>query len=90
MIEHDTQSRQRQQGWHIDKSVSISQVLTVAIVLVSCLTFFSGMDKRIDINTQAIEQNKTNIDKQEDRVTKSLDSINSKLDQLSNMLIKGR
>ena len=36
-----------QRGWHLDKTVSISHLLTTLLIVISAITWAMGVDKRI-------------------------------------------
>ena len=76
-------------GWHVDKTVSVSHLLTTVSMLVAGLWFVAQQNERIALNTQAIEQNKSQITAQDNRVSRNLESINDKLDKLQELLIRG-
>jgi hypothetical protein len=42
-----TEERRVQQGWHVDKTVSISHVLTIITILIAGLWYMADQDKRI-------------------------------------------
>ncbi|WP_286237976.1 hypothetical protein [Neptuniibacter halophilus] len=80
--------RRAQQGWHVDKTVSISHILTTLTIVVAGILYLADQDKRISQNTTAIQHNTTSIERQENRNSRSLDSINQKLDRLTELLIQ--
>jgi hypothetical protein len=86
---HQGPERRGSQGWHVDKNVSISHLLTTFAMLIAGFWFIAGQDKRIAENTLAIKHNETAIERQESRINRSLDSINSKLDKLTDLIIRG-
>ena len=83
------EERRSTQGWHVDKTVSISHLLTTVGMVVGCLWFFAEQDKRIAENAKDIQHNITTIQQQDSRVTRNLDSINKKLDRLMELILKG-
>lgn len=83
--------RRNQDGhWHLEKTVSVSHIITTVMLCMSGIWFVADQNERIALNSQAIEHNKIAIEQQESRVTKNLDSINTKLDKLHELLIRGR
>lgn len=79
---------ERRQGWHVDKTVSISHVLTTVTILFAGIWYMVDQDKRIAANTQSIKHNVEAIKSQESRTNKSLDDINRKLDRLVDLQLK--
>lgn len=77
-----------QHGWHVDKTVSVSHLLTTVSIVVAGLWFVSQQNERIALNEQAIRQNTAQIASQETRVDKSLNAINAKLDRLQDLIIE--
>jgi hypothetical protein len=75
-------------GWHVDKTVSVSHLLTTVAMLVAGLWFIAQQNERIALNAQAISQNKAQIEAQDNRVSRNLDMINGKLDKLHELLIR--
>lgn len=81
--------RRGSQGWHVDKNVSISHLLTTVAMLIAGFWFIAGQDTRIAQNALAIKHNETAIERQESRINRSLDSINTKLDKLTDLILRG-
>ena len=81
------EERRIEQGWHVDKTVSISHVLTTITILVAGLWYMADQDKRIAANAQNIEHNIDSIKQQESRTNKSLDDIHRKLDKLMDLIL---
>tara|TARA_R110002124_G_scaffold46629_11_gene139721 strand:+ start:550 stop:849 length:300 start_codon:yes stop_codon:yes gene_type:complete len=42
-----TQWGNEKRGWHLDKTVSISHLLTTLLIVISAITWAMGVDKRI-------------------------------------------
>lgn len=80
--------RQTVQGWHVDKTVSISHIITTAVMIVSVVLYLADQDKRIDGNTKDIEHNSSAIQQQESRINRNLDSIDKKLDKLTDIILQ--
>lgn len=76
------------QGWHVDKTVSISHLLTTVTMLIAVTLYLADQDKRIAENSNNIKHNSTSIQKQEDRTNRALDSIDSKLERLTQILLR--
>lgn len=77
-------------GWHVDKTVSISHVLTTATILFAGMWYLVDQDKRISANTQSITHNANAITQQESRNSKALSDIKSSLDRITNFLLKNK
>ncbi|WP_027859240.1 hypothetical protein [Marinobacterium jannaschii] len=75
--------------WHVDKTVSISHLLTTLALVIAAFWFFAEQDKKIAENAKDIQHNSAAIQQQESRVNRSLDAINSKLDKLIDQMIRG-
>jgi len=86
--EYQGEERRASQGWHVDKTVSISHVLTTITILIAGLWYMADQDKRIAANTQSIEHNIDSIKQQESRTSKSLDDIHRKLDKLTDIALQ--
>jgi len=77
-------------GWHVDKTVSISHVLTTVTILFAGMWYLVDQDKRISANTQNIQHNVTAINQQENRNSKALSDIKNSLDRITNFLLKNK
>ncbi|WP_261840965.1 hypothetical protein [Aliamphritea ceti] len=80
--------RRASPGWHVDKNISITHILTTFAMIVSGLWFMADQDKRIAANEKDIQHNAQSIVKQDDRITRELGSINRKLDKMTDLLIE--
>lgn len=76
------------QGWHVDKTVSVSHIITTISMLIAGLWFLAQLNERISLNTQAISQNKSQIEAQDSRVSRNLEAINEKLDKIQELMIR--
>jgi hypothetical protein len=77
-------------GWHVDKTVSISHVLTTATILFAGMWYLVDQDKRISANAQSITHNASAITQQENRNSKALSDIKNSLDRITNFLLKNK
>ncbi|MCV6612431.1 MAG: hypothetical protein OIF55_16845 [Amphritea sp.] len=66
----------------MDKTVSISHLLTTLAMVIAGFWFVADQDKRIAENAKDIQHNQQSIQQQESRMVRSLDAINVKLDKL--------
>lgn len=87
--------QQKEQSFHIEKSISVGHILTTIALIVGGLMYLSDQDKRIEANAATIEffkaQRVEDISRAESqraednkRIEKQLDNINQKLDRLIN------
>ena len=77
-------------GWHVDKTVSISHVMTTVTILLAGMWYLVDQDKRISANTQNITHNANAITKQESRNSKALSDIKNSLDRITSFLLKNK
>lgn len=70
------------QGWHIDKSIGISNLVATVLLIVGGLSYLNNQDKRISANAQSIEFIKTQRQEDMQRIEKRLESIDKKLDKI--------
>lgn len=70
------------QQWHLKKEVNIAHVITTVLIVVSCIWYMAGLDKRIQANTQNITHIKEQRIEDVKRLDKQFDRINDKLDKL--------
>jgi hypothetical protein len=89
MNNEDYQGAERR-GWHVDKTVSISHVLTTVTILFAGMWYLVDQDKRISANTQNITHNASAITQQENRNSKALSDIKNSLDRITNFLLKNK
>ena len=89
MNDSDYRGNERR-GWHVDKTVSISHILTTATILFAGMLYLVDQDKRISANTQSITHNASAITQQENRNTKALSDIKNSLDRITNFLLKNK
>lgn len=80
--------RNAPQGWHVDKTVSISHLLTTVALVVAAFWFFAEQDKRIAENAKDIQHNSATIQQQENRANRNFDSINQKLDKITDLILR--
>lgn len=84
------EERRQRQGWHVDKTFSISHILTTITILIAGIWYLADQDKRIAANAQEIKHNINSIRQQESRTNRSLDAISSKLDKLTDLIIRSK
>ena len=68
--------------WHMKKEINVAHVITTVALAVSCLWFFSDLDKRIATNATEITHIKEQRAEDQKRIEKRLDSMDRKLDRL--------
>lgn len=81
--------RRPTEAWHLDKKVSISHIISTAVLAATIILYLADQDKRIDANAKDIQYNSQSIEQQETRINRSLDSINRKLDKLTDFFMRG-
>ena len=68
--------------WHLDKTVSLSHILTTAVLAASIFTWGANMDKRVSL----VEQEQTRQEKDMRRLDVTIDTklnaIDKKIDRL--------
>ncbi|WP_163836115.1 lipocalin/fatty acid-binding family protein [Spartinivicinus ruber] len=76
-------------NWHLDRTVSITHIVSTVAVVVSLFAWGGSIDKRIDQNSQAIKHLTELQKRQENRINEvkseirgDLQAINSKLDRM--------
>lgn len=62
-------------GWHLDKTVSISHVVSFAAIAVAIIIKADDIEDRTQANQQAIEQTKVEIDRLDRKLDKMLDLL---------------
>lgn len=73
-------------GWRFDKHISIGHILTTVSVVVIALFWLTNIDKRVDLNTQAINSNSQRIERGEDRQSEQFNTILQRLDSIETFL----
>jgi len=66
-------------GWHLRKEISIGHIVTTVTVAAGVLLAYADLDKRVSLNSQAINQASLAAEKQEQRSTQALKEINDAL-----------
>jgi len=89
-VNSERQHNEERRGWHVDKTVSISHILTTATILFAGMLYLVDQDKRISANTQNITHNANSITQQENRNSKALAEIKSSLDRITSFLLKNK
>lgn len=87
--EEAAQELYRKRHWHLEKSVSVSHLLSTLALVMSALVFASKMDTRISLlEERKVEQTATDIRQDAEHLRNlleyraSLTQINEKLDRL--------
>lgn len=70
------------QPWHLDRTISISHILTTVSAIGAALIFASKLDTRVSLLEQASAQQQRDISDFKSVVREDLKSINGKLDRL--------
>lgn len=81
--------------WHLDRTVSITHIISTAAVVISLFTWGGSIDKRIDQNSQNISHLAKMQSRQENRINEvkkeiraDLQIINNKLDRIIERRLK--
>lgn len=72
----------QEENWHLKKELNLAHIITTVTLLVTGILFLSGLDKRINTNSQEIQHLKQIRNEDQKRIEKRLDSIDKKLDTL--------
>lgn len=86
----------RRKQWHLEKSVSVTQIASIMMIIIGGIYQFSQLDKKVDLNGQEIEHNAGAIisirqgqaDLRSD-IKEDLQGINGKLDRVIERLLDG-
>ena len=73
-------------GWRFDKHISIGHIVTTLAVASTAMFWLANIDKRVDLNTQAINHNVGQIEKVEDRQSARFGEILNRLDRIETFL----
>ena len=74
------------EGWHIDKRISITHLITTFMIAVGALTAYMDLKQRVDVNTMHIEDNALEISKVEARQLEQNSEIIRRLERISDRL----
>lgn len=69
-------------GWHVDKRVSIGHIVTTTAVAVGVVMWLSNIDKRVELNTLALNNNSARIERAENRQNEQFGKILQRLDSI--------
>jgi len=72
----------QEEHWHLKKELNLAHIITTVTLLVTGILYLSGLDKRINTNSQEIQHMKQIRNEDQKRIEKRLDSIDKKLDTL--------
>lgn len=92
-MNYEGEERREQAGWHVDKTLSIGNVITTVVAIITMIWFIAGQDQRISANSLNIEHvAKVSLDRDlqiertqlaaEQRTTRTVERIDSKLDKI--------
>tara|TARA_R110002167_G_scaffold23542_3_gene83675 strand:- start:960 stop:1262 length:303 start_codon:yes stop_codon:yes gene_type:complete len=92
-MSYEGDERRAQVGWHVDKTLSIGNVITTVVAIITMIWFIAGQDQRISANTINIEHSaKVSLDRDlqierthkdsEQRATRTVERIEEKLDKI--------
>jgi len=69
-------------NWHLSKTVSISHIVTTAVVLVGIVMYLGDIERTVSINTTEITNIKDSRDRNRARYDNMFERIEDKLDRL--------
>jgi len=69
-------------NWHLSKTVSISHIVTTAVVLVGIVMYLGDIERTVSINTTEIINIKDSRDRNRARYDNMFERIEDKLDRL--------
>ena len=69
-------------NWHLSKTVSISHIVTTAVVLVGIAMYLGDIERTVSINTTEITNIKDSRDRNRARYDNMFERIEDKLDRL--------
>ncbi len=75
-------STNKDNNWHLSKTVSISHIVTTAIVVVSAVMYLGDIERNVSINSTEIENIKDSRDRNRARYDNMFERIDDKLDKL--------
>jgi len=75
-------------GWKIDKHISIGHIITTLAVAVTALFWLANIDKRVELNTLAINTANQRIDRADTRQNETLKQILQRLESIETFLRK--
>jgi len=83
------QELSEQKGWHFDKTLSITHIISTSMIAISIIWWGAGIDKRIAHNTQQIEhlqlvqqRNREESRLYDQETRQALEKISHKLDRI--------
>jgi len=83
-------------GWHMDKTVSVSHIISTLLLAVSAFWWASSVDRRVDSNLQEIDhltemwvRERAEREASRREFKADLRDIGSKLDKMNDRLFKG-
>lgn len=74
--------RRSDDGWHLDKKVSISHILTTAAIVAGLVAGWHDMDKRVVRLEITADNTAREVTQSVGRIEKQLSSLNNKFDQM--------
>lgn len=73
-------------GWHLDKRISISHIVATLVATGAILTWLFALQERVSVTEVKTEQNTAGISKLENRIVSQYDEINRKLERIEDRL----
>ena len=76
------EDQKEKQPWHLDRTVSLSHIITTASAIGAALMFASKLDTRVSLLEQASTQQQKEVSDLKVVMREDLKNINGKLDRL--------
>lgn len=77
-------------GWHLDKRVSVGHIITTITVAGSIFLWLANIEKRVDLNEQAIRYNAGAIERNNADILDRLDQLIVSIQRLEDKLDRDR
>ena len=83
MIPRSFKVTEDRRGWHLDKGIPVSTIVTMLVLIVSILIWFLTLEKRVEINAMVIEEVKRDQEKLIEKTDKYHEDYLRELRQVS-------
>jgi hypothetical protein len=80
------QKDRRGRDWHLDKTVSISHIISTILIVISILAWAQGVEKRVEQNAQGVKFISERLDAQDKRIDEMRSELRDDLKQVNNKL----
>lgn len=69
-------------GWHLDKKLSISHIMTTLILAASIFSWGANMDKRLSLVERDVVRQEQEVKRVSGHINSKLEAIDKKIDRL--------